>query len=153
MRVLELKVPPVALLAIFAIVIYGVARLTPGAILIIPGKEIIGAILVFFGALVVSLGVLAFRSHKTTVNPLTPGESSVIVQDGIYRVTRNPMYLGFLFLLSAWAIFLSNAFAALALPLFVAYMNQYQIKPEERVLLAKFGPEFSTYMSTVRRWL
>jgi protein-S-isoprenylcysteine O-methyltransferase Ste14 len=52
-----------------------------------------------------------------------------------------------------WAIYLSNALAALLLPAFVAYMNRFQIKPEERVLLAKFGPQFSRYMASVRRWV
>ena len=72
---------------------------------------------------------------------------------GVYRFSRNPMYLGFLLILAAWAIHLSNALAALFLPAFVVYMNRFQIEPEERVLLAKFGPAFSQYMATVRRWV
>jgi protein-S-isoprenylcysteine O-methyltransferase Ste14 len=63
------------------------------------------------------------------------------------------MYLGFLLALAGWAVYLSNVAAALLLPAFVAYMNQYQVKPEERALLAKFGPEFAHYMSRVRRWI
>jgi protein-S-isoprenylcysteine O-methyltransferase Ste14 len=63
------------------------------------------------------------------------------------------MYLGFLLALVGWAIYLSNALAALLLPAFVAYMNRFQIKPEERVLLAKFGSQFSRYMASVRRWV
>jgi protein-S-isoprenylcysteine O-methyltransferase Ste14 len=63
------------------------------------------------------------------------------------------MYLGFLLALAGWAAYLSNAVAAMLLPAFIAYMTQFQIKPEERALLAKFGAPFAQYMSSVRRWL
>ena len=98
-------------------------------------------------------GVMAFRDKRTTVNPLTPSASSSVVSSSVYRVSRNPMYLGFLLALAGWAVYLSNAGAALLLPAFVAYLTQYQIKPEEHALLAKFGSEFAQYMSRVRRWL
>ena len=86
---------------------------------------------------------------KTRLNAL----SALVVSSGVYRVSRNPMYLGFLLALAGWAVYLSNAGAALLLPAFVAYMTRFQIKPEERALLVKFGPEFAQYMSRVRRWL
>ena len=98
-------------------------------------------------------GVVAFRANKTTVNPLDPGAASTVVSNGIYRYSRNPMYLGFLLALAAWAVYLSSVVAALFLPAFVAYMNRFQIQPEERMLLAKFGPAFSQYMQAVRRWV
>ncbi len=63
------------------------------------------------------------------------------------------MYLGFLSILAGWAVYLSNATAALLLPAFVGYINAFQIKPEERILLAKFGPRFAEYMASVRRWV
>jgi protein-S-isoprenylcysteine O-methyltransferase Ste14 len=72
---------------------------------------------------------------------------------GVYRISRNPMYLGFLLALAGWAVYLSNAGAAVLVPAFVAYMTQFQIKPEERALLAKFDSEFAQYTSRVRRWL
>jgi protein-S-isoprenylcysteine O-methyltransferase Ste14 len=97
--------------------------------------------------------VIAFRANKTTVSPLNPGAASAIVSSGVYRFSRNPMYLGFLLALAACAIYLSNALAALFLPAFVGYMNVFQIKPEERALLAKFGPVYSQYMASVRRWI
>jgi protein-S-isoprenylcysteine O-methyltransferase Ste14 len=63
------------------------------------------------------------------------------------------MYLGFLLALAAWAVYLSNVLAALFLPVFVAYLNRFQIRVEERALLEKFGPPFSQYMAAVRRWV
>ena len=63
------------------------------------------------------------------------------------------MYLGFLLALGGWAIFLANAVSALLLPLFVLYMNRFQIAPEERALAARFGQQFEDYRRSVRRWL
>jgi protein-S-isoprenylcysteine O-methyltransferase Ste14 len=96
---------------------------------------------------------MAFHRARTTVNPFKPTETSTIVTAGIYRVSRNPMYLGLLFLLAGWAIMLSNVAAVAMLPAFVAYMTRIQIQPEERALQAKFGSEFTDYKGSVRRWL
>lgn len=153
MQWLELKVPPVPLAAVFAAAMYGVSSVTPTATFAIPGRTGIAIGLALLAAAIAIAGVVAFRAHKTTVNPLNPGAASVVVSSGVYRYSRNPMYLGFLLALVAWAIYLSNALAALLLPAFVAYMNRFQIQVEERVLLEKFGPAFTQYMATVRRWI
>lgn len=71
----------------------------------------------------------------------------------LYRLTRNPMYLGFLWILLGWGIFLSNALAFLILPGFVFYMNRFQIEPEERALTRLFGQAFVAYATQVRRWI
>jgi protein-S-isoprenylcysteine O-methyltransferase Ste14 len=153
MRSLELKVPPVPLAAVFAAAMFGVSLVAPAATFVIPGRTGIAIGLALLGAVIALAGVVAFRANKTTVNPLNPGATSTIVSSGVYRFSRNPMYLGFLLALAAWAIYLSNALAALLLPVFVAYMNRFQIKPEERALLARFGADFSRYVATVRRWI
>lgn len=152
-RALELKVPPVPLAAIFAATMYGLSRLAPSAGLALPGRRMAAVVLALVGVAVTTAGVLAFRARRTTVNPLTPGAASTVVSTGVYRLSRNPMYVGFLLLLVGWAVYLSNALAALLVPAFVAYMNRFQIEPEERALLAKFGPRFSDYMAAVRRWV
>ena len=104
------------------------------------------------GALVSLGGVMQFRRARTTVNPLTPEASSTLVISGVYRWTRNPMYLGFLIALCGWAVYLWNATSVLVLPLFIVYMNRSQIAPEERALRARFGQQFEDCRS-VRRWL
>lgn len=76
-----------------------------------------------------------------------------MVTSGVYRVSRNPMYLGFLLALAWWVVFLSHLLAFALLPLFMWYMNRFQIVPEERALAAKFGSEFTEYSRAVRRWL
>ncbi len=150
---LELKIPPLLVWLVMAGAMLGVAYSAPGLSFALAGSSAIALALVGLGGAVAIAGVVAFRNKRTTVNPLTPRASSVVVSSGVYRVSRNPMYLGFLLALAGWAVYLSNAGAALLLPAFVAYMTQYQIKPEERALLAKFGSEFAQYMSRVRRWL
>lgn len=153
MQFLELRVPPVPLAAVFAAVMYGLSLFAPGAAVALPGRTRIAVALALLGVAIALAGVVAFRAHRTTVNPLTPSAASVVVSSGIYRFSRNPMYLGFLLALAGWVVYLSNVLAALLLPAFVAYMNRFQIKPEERALLAKFGSPFAQYMAAVRRWV
>lgn len=150
---LELRVPPLLVWLVFAGATLGVAYLVPGLSFAPPAKLPVALALVALGAAVALAGVVAFRGKRTTVNPLTPSAASAVVRSGVYRVSRNPMYLGFFLALAGWTLYLSNAAAVLFLPAFVAYMTQYQIKPEERALLAKFGPEFARYMACVRRWV
>lgn len=98
-------------------------------------------------------GVHAFRRARTTVNPLHPKRASALVTTGVYRITRNPMYVGMALVLLAWAVLLASP-AALAGPVaFIAYMNRFQIGPEEQALSALFGPDYAAYRSRVRRWL
>ncbi len=87
------------------------------------------------------------------MNPTKPSATSSLVTGGVFRLTRNPMYLSLLLYLLAWAAYLSNWLAALLVPLFVVYITELQIKPEERALSALFGAEYASYKARVRRWL
>lgn len=153
MRSLELRVPPLVLLAAFAVGMAIAAYALPAAKVDIPGKSVVVTAFAGAGLLVAVAGVVAFRRSKTTVNPLTPDQSSSLVTTGIYHFSRNPMYLGFLLILAGWSVWLANWVAALLLPAFVVYMNKFQIEPEERVLQEKFAPQFASYAKGVRRWL
>ena len=153
MQGLDLKVPPLLVWLVFAGTMFGVAYVAPGISYPLPARFALALALVVFGGAVAFAGVVAFRIKRTTVNPLTSSASSSVVSGGIYRVSRNPMYLGFFLALAGWALYLSNGGAVLLLPAFSAYMTEYQIKPEERALLAKFGSEFAQYMARVRRWV
>jgi protein-S-isoprenylcysteine O-methyltransferase Ste14 len=150
---LELKIPPLLVLFIMAGAMLGVTYAAPTLSFRMPGRTVVALAFATLGVGSAIAGVIAFRQQHTTVNPLTPGASSAIVTGGIYRVSRNPMYLGFLLVLIGGAVYLANAGAALFLPAFVAYLTRYQIQPEERALLAKFGSQYAEYMSRVRRWL
>ena len=149
---LELKVPPVALVFLFGALMWLVSAYSPFTIAL-PWRWWFGLIVCTVGVATALAGVLAFRRAKTTVHPLTPEATTTIVTSGIYRFTRNPMYLGFLLVLAGWAIYLSNLLDFALLPLFVWFMNRFQIVPEERALSAKFSHVFTAYKCSVRRWL
>ncbi len=98
-------------------------------------------------------GVIAFRHARTTINPTKPDASSALVSAGVFRITRNPMYLGLLLLLFSFAIYLSSVWALPIPLLFAAYIDRFQIAAEERVLSRLFGADYATYKAKVRRWI
>lgn len=153
MRSLELRIPPVALVIAAAVGMWLVKLVSPPLGLSSNARAIIALLLAAAGFAVVMAGVLEFRRARTTVNPLQPEAASAIVETGIYRWTRNPMYLGMFLALAAWAAWLDRGMAWLALPLFVLYLDRYQVLPEERALRARFGAPFDEYCRRVRRWL
>ena len=153
MRVLELKVPPLAVGVLLAALMWLVSRGVPALTFVFPSRKLLALSFAITGAIIIVVAVANFRRAKTTINPMKPESSSSLVFSGIYKLSRNPMYLGFLFALVGWAVFLSNALAFVFLPAFIFYMNQFQIEPEEKVLAAKFGQEFVDYKSRVGRWL
>jgi len=105
------------------------------------------------GLAVILAGVISFRRAKTTVNPLKPETATALVTGGVYRYTRNPMYLGMLIVLLAWAVYLSAPASLLVVVVFWLYIDRLQIRPEEEALVRLFGSTFTDYMSRVRRWL
>jgi len=150
---LELKIPPLPLAVGFGIVMWAIDRWLP----LNADRSLVRTViaLVTFGlaVIIVVTAVIGFRRARTTVDPFHPETASNIVTTGIYRVTRNPMYLGFLLALIALAVFLGHVVSA-ALPLiFIVYMNRFQIEPEERALLARFGASYEAYLRSVRRWI
>ena len=149
---LELKVPPLVVLGVMALAMWATVRATPQLIVLYAGRSFIACVLAATGIAVMLAGVLAFRRANTTVNPHLPANSSCVVTTGIYRLTRNPMYVGMLLVLAAWAAYLSNAAAPVFVLAFALYITRYQIVPEERVLGSKFGAPYEAYRDSVRRW-
>lgn len=150
---LELKVPPLGVVLVTALLMWLAARMLPSLEMPFVGRVLSALIVAAAGILVAAAGVTAFRRATTTLNPMKPDDASALVMSGIYRHTRNPMYLGFLILLFAWGIFLSNAAAFGLIPLFVVCLNRFQILPEERALNARFGEQFAAYRARTPRWL
>lgn len=150
---LERRIPPPLVVAICAAIMWYLARQSPllEIPLILHWMTIIG--FAATGAITLLVATAAFRRAQTTVNPHKPGAASALVVDGIYRYTRNPMYLGMLFLLLAWAVYLKSPAALMGVTLYWLYMYRYQILPEEQALTARFGDDYEAYMLRVRRWL
>lgn len=153
MRRFELKLPPPAIALTTGLLMWLAADLAPTLAAEFPLKREIGIALLCAGLFFDIAGFLAFRKARTTINPLQPANTSAMVTNGIYRVSRNPMYLGLLLNLSGWAVYLAHPLALLGLPLFAVTITRFQIAPEERVLGEKFGAEYAAYKNAVRRWL
>ncbi len=153
MRSLELKIPPPLVALVIAVQMWLLSLLAPVLTFTIPARVSLAIILALAGVATAIAGVTTFARAKTTVNPTTPEKSSSLVSWGVYSITRNPMYLGLLFVLTAWALFLANPLPFLFLPLYMLYINRFQIAPEERALTSLFGREFAAYQSRVRRWI
>ena len=150
---LELKVPPVAVVLVFAGMMWLASHYEASLVLGVPWRRVLAVMFVIIGIATSLAGVIQFHQAKTAVNPVKPETTTAMVTSGVYRFSRHPMYLGFLLALMGWATWLSHALAFIFLPFFVLYMNRFQIMPEERTLAAKFGGEFTAYQNSVRRWL
>jgi protein-S-isoprenylcysteine O-methyltransferase Ste14 len=150
---MELRIPPLVVALIAGAAMVGLSAAAPSLYRDFPGRVPIAALLILAGVAAAAAGVIEFRRARTTVDPRYPESSTSIVTSGIYRLTRNPMYLGFLLWLIALAIFLANPIALAGPMAFVAYMNRFQIRPEERALASRFGSPYESYLSRVRRWL
>jgi protein-S-isoprenylcysteine O-methyltransferase Ste14 len=135
-----------------AVFMWLLSRAVPSLHFDLPGHNWLAAVVILAGFVTGSTGVLTFRKAKTTTNPLKP-HASTLVTRGVYAMSRNPMYLGGLVKLLGWAVFLRSGLAFLFLPLYVLYINRFQIGPEERVLASLFGETYVAYQARARRWL
>jgi len=153
MQALELKIPPPVVALLIVTAMWGISLANPS----VETHTLIGVVaaiaLALAGIGTAISGTLAFRRARTTFSPLKPETTSSLVTSGIYRITRNPMYLGGALILLAWAVFLSSVWALLGPLAFMLYISRFQIVPEERVLSSIFGAAYSEYQAKVRRWL
>lgn len=150
--VLETRVPPPLVLLACGGLAWGLAQV-PAARFAFPGATALAIALVLAGLALNLVPKLAFDRAGTTVNPLRPERAARLVRTGLHRWSRNPMYLGHAVILLGIALALRNAFAFVAVPVYALYVTRFQILPEERALLARFGREYEDYRRRVRRWL
>ena len=150
---LELKIPPVLVAVICGLLIKLAGRYVPSPAVTFPGDRILMIAAGALGVLLILSGALSFTRSGTTTDPIRPGRASSLVTTGLYRFTRNPMYLGFLLGLTAYALKAGSLLSLVALPLFMGYMTRFQIIPEERALADLFGESFDSYLTQVRRWI
>jgi protein-S-isoprenylcysteine O-methyltransferase Ste14 len=153
MKGLETRIPPPVVAIVCALLMWGVAVVTP-QLEIAHFPRMVGAALLFaMGASLEIAGLLSFRRARTTFNPMSPHKASALVDSGVYRITRNPMYVGLALELSAWSVYLATPASLVGVFGFILYIHGLQIRPEERVLIGLFGEEYREYQSRVRRWL
>ncbi|APA62900.1 protein-S-isoprenylcysteine methyltransferase [Maribacter sp. 1_2014MBL_MicDiv] len=150
---MELKVPPVIVFLCFGSIMYLLDLVLPIGYFDFFGRLMLAKFLVGIGMVIALLALIQFRLAITTVDPTKPDKAQSLVISGVFKFSRNPMYLALLLILLALGIFLGNAFNTLVAAGFVAYMNRFQIIPEEQILLNKFGHSFKDYCILTRRWL
>ncbi|MDW6003813.1 methyltransferase family protein [Vibrio mangrovi] len=150
---LALKVPPVFVFIAAIILIHLCSWLFPGTSVELPFKWLVAAVCLMFSAYLGLFALLTFYRVKTTVNPVNPELAARMVTHGVFRVSRNPMYLGLLLILIADVYWLGNLIGILCAVGFVAYMTYFQIIPEERALSVRFGEQYRDYQRQVRRWI
>lgn len=149
----ELAIPPAALLLVGLALGWAADRFLPAASFTFPAQRWVTFGLFLAGVAVILAGVITFRLHRTSVDPRDPGVASSLVDSGIFAVTRNPMYLGMTLMLAGSAAGHGNWFALAVPVLFAAWINRFQIIPEERSLGAAFPEAFAAYRQKTRRWL
>ncbi len=145
------KIPPVLVVLFFAAIMALVAHYS--VIDLSAFISYVAAIFVVIGVIFCIAGVVSFRLAKTTVNPNNPEQATELVTTGVYKLSRNPMYVGFAFILLGWGVWLMSIWAIACIAGFVAYLTLFQIIPEERALSKIFGQQYTDYMNRVRRWL
>lgn len=111
------------------------------------------AALLSLGAAIAIIGLRTSAKAHTTHDPLRPESASALVTQGIYAWTRNPMYVGLTLMLTGICVWSGGGAGIGLVPAFVAYIDRFQIRPEERALRRKFGEAFEVYRTRVRRWL
>lgn len=152
MTILENRIPPPLVAAICGCIMWLVAGgVTPfSEVGVVRAIAVLTVIAV--GTFFCLAGAVAFRSARTTVNPLKPESATSLVKSGVYQISRNPMYLGFALFLFAWAIYLGSVWSVFGMMAFVLFITRFQILPEERAMRSLFGREFEAYSKAVRRW-
>lgn len=150
---MHLLIPPPLIGLICAAAIWALSAYAPGFNVTFPGQRLLAFVVMGAGLVMDGISIAAFFKAKTTVSPLSPQKTSQIVETGLYRISRNPMYLGLLLILAGYSVLRGSPLALPVLAGFVAYITAFQILPEEERLLNAFGEPYAAYKRRVRRWI
>lgn len=150
---MNLLIPPPLVVAITGTAMWKASRTIEFGQFSFVFQEPLAIALLVLGLLLMAVSIASFVTAGTTVNPLKPANASNLVTSGIFKLSRNPIYLGDLLVLATLALWLGNLVNIALLVLFVWYIERFQILPEERALAALFGAQYAAYCAKVRRWL
>lgn len=153
MKSLELKLPPLLLLALALGLMYLLQGFYPLALLNNGVASFVGIICILMGCGLIIFAARQMRHHQATLDPIHPQNSTVLLSSGLFAKSRNPIYLGMVIILLGAAIMFADITAFLGVLLFVRYITRYQIEPEEACLIETFPTDFPRYCEQVRRWL
>ena len=145
------KIPPPIVVLILVVSTYFSSKKID--LIHIPFQTLISIFILFVGILILLNPVLKFKKSKTTINPIKFKKVNKLVTSGIYKYSRNPMYLGLLMIVISSTIFYLNIYSILTPLFFYLWINRFQIKREEIFLTEKFGKEYLSYKNMTRRWI
>ena len=148
---METKIPPPIVTLVFGLSIF----FSKGMFQAVEIKHsfYIGTLLLLLGFVILISAVRLFRKDETTVNPLSPEQATKLVTDGIFKYSRNPMYLGMALVLGSIAVFFNLLGGVILIALFCLYITKFQIIPEERAMRDLFLDDFDKYTKVTRRWI
>jgi len=141
--------PPILAL-MFILLAYLIGRFIPAPVWLPGYAPNLGLGLIVIGFLLAAAAFWEFRKARTTLDP--HGSVKALVTDGVYQITRNPIYFGFLLMVIGFPLNGGLHSGALVAPFFVVAMNRLVIEKEEMYLEGKFGVEYTEYKSRVGRW-
>ncbi len=147
------RIPPPIVGLLTALLMWVAARQIAALDFAFRGQQAVAGVLAALGIAIELVSIIAFFRARTTVNPLAPQRAEALVVTGLYRFSRNPMYLGMAILLVGWGIWLGNAASIALVLLFTGFITRFQIKPEEAALSDSFGDDYRAYCAKVRRWI
>ena len=148
---IKTKLPPPLVALTFGFLINYTKNIFPK--IEIENEIIFGSFMIIIGLIIILSSIILFKKYQTTITPLNPSNATKLITDGIYKFSRNPMYLGLLLVLFGFSIILNPTGGFLLIPLFILYINLFQIIPEENAMVDLFKDEFLEYKENVRRWI
>ena len=148
---IKTKIPPPLVALTFGFLINYTKNFFPK--IEISNDLFISSFIIIIGLIIMLSAIILFKKYQTTITPLNPSNATKLITDGIYKYSRNPMYLGLLLVLFGISIILNPIGGLSLIPLFILYLNLFQIIPEENAMVDLFKDEFLEYKENVRRWI
>ena len=148
---LKTKIPPPLIALTFGFLINYTKNIFPK--IEIRNEIVFGFFMIIIGLIIILSAIILFKKYQTTITPLNPSNATKLITDGIYKFSRNPMYLGLLLVLLGISIIINLTGGFFLIPLFILYLNLFQIIPEENAMVNLFKDEFLDYKKNVRRWI
>ena len=153
MKIKSSPIPPPLLGLLWGVLMWWMNKHFPMLILLSVPWNRLGWIFISAGIIVDAVSVVSFIRARTTVNPLRIDKATALVVSGLYRISRNPMYLGLMSILFGWALLLGSLSPLIVVVFFERLLVILQIQPEERALAMKFGDSYVSYANRVKRWI
>ena len=145
------KIPPPIVTLAFGLMIYFSRNIFPDINNII--FYVLSLFFIILGPFILISAVRSFKAEQTTINPININNASSLVISGVFKYSRNPMYLGMVFILLALSLRFNLVGGILFTSIFIMYITKFQIIPEEAAMKSIFGEDFNKYKNNTRRWI